>query len=99
MTRAHDRDPSGAPGLSDPSEDTAAALRSTQEALRRANARMDNMLDSLSDGFCVVDQDWRIGLLWEGRIKELLFTLGASLDLKKREQIFRSVGIELQYSS
>lgn len=46
-----------------------------------------------------VDQDWRIGLLWEGRIKELLFTLGASLDLKKREQIFRAVGVELQYSS
>ncbi|KAF2126342.1 mitochondrial distribution and morphology protein 10 [Dothidotthia symphoricarpi CBS 119687] len=46
-----------------------------------------------------VDQDWRIGVLWEGRIKELLFTLGASLDLKKREQIIRSVGIELQYSS
>ena len=46
-----------------------------------------------------VDQDWRIGLLWEGRIKEMLFTLGASLDLKKREQIFRTVGIELQYSS
>ena len=46
-----------------------------------------------------VDQDGRVGVLWEGRIKELLFTLGASLDLKKREQIFRSVGIELQYSS
>jgi distribution and morphology protein 10 len=46
-----------------------------------------------------VDQDWRIGVLWEGRIKDLLFTLGASLDLKKREQIFRTVGIELQYSS
>jgi distribution and morphology protein 10 len=46
-----------------------------------------------------VDQKWRIGVLWEGRIKELLFTLGASLDLKKREQIFRAVGIELQYSS
>lgn len=46
-----------------------------------------------------VDQDWRIGVLWEGRIKELLFTLGASLDLKKREQIFRAVGVELQYSS
>ncbi|KAJ4323323.1 Mitochondrial distribution and morphology protein 10 [Neodidymelliopsis sp. IMI 364377] len=46
-----------------------------------------------------VDQDWRIGVLWEGRIKDLLFTLGASLDLKKREQIFRAVGIELQYSS
>jgi len=46
-----------------------------------------------------VDQDWRVGVLWEGRIKELLFTLGASLDLKKREHIFRSVGLELQYSS
>lgn len=46
-----------------------------------------------------VDQDWRIGVLWEGRIKELLFTLGASLDFRKREQIFRTVGIELQYSS
>jgi distribution and morphology protein 10 len=46
-----------------------------------------------------VDQEGRIGVLWEGRIKELLFTLGASLDLKKREQIFRAVGIELQYSS
>ncbi|CAA9959421.1 Mitochondrial distribution and morphology protein [Pyrenophora teres f. maculata] len=46
-----------------------------------------------------VDQDWRVGVLWEGRLKELLFTLGASLDLLKREQIFRSVGIELQYSS
>ncbi|ORY03204.1 hypothetical protein BCR34DRAFT_492574 [Clohesyomyces aquaticus] len=46
-----------------------------------------------------LDQEWRIGLLWEGRIKDLLFTLGASLDLKKREQIFRAVGVELQYSS
>jgi len=46
-----------------------------------------------------VDQNWRIGVLWEGRIKELLFTLGASLDLKRREQIFRAVGVELQYSS
>ena len=46
-----------------------------------------------------VDQDWRIGLLWEGRIKELMFTVGASLDLRKREQVFRAVGVELQYSS
>ncbi|EOA87460.1 uncharacterized protein SETTUDRAFT_87476 [Exserohilum turcica Et28A] len=46
-----------------------------------------------------VDQDWRVGVLWEGRIKELLFTLGASLDLKKREHMFRSIGVELQYAS
>lgn len=46
-----------------------------------------------------VDQDWRIGLLWEGRFKELLFTVGANIDLKRREQIFRGVGLEVQYSS
>ncbi|EOD52553.1 putative mitochondrial inheritance component mdm10 protein [Neofusicoccum parvum] len=46
-----------------------------------------------------VDQNWRIGVLWEGRIKELLFTVGASFDLKRREQIFRAVGVEVQYSS
>ena len=46
-----------------------------------------------------VDQNWRIGLLWEGRVKDLLFTLGASFDLKKREQVLRTVGLEVQYSS
>jgi distribution and morphology protein 10 len=45
------------------------------------------------------DQNWRIGILWEGRIKELLFSLGVSCDLKRREQIFTAVGAELQYSS
>lgn len=46
-----------------------------------------------------VDQNWRIGLLWEGRIKDLLFTLGGTVDVKRRDQPFRAVGLELQYSS
>jgi distribution and morphology protein 10 len=46
-----------------------------------------------------VDQNWKIGLLWEGRFKELLFSVGTSLDLKKRERIFAGLGIEVQYSS
>lgn len=46
-----------------------------------------------------VDQNWKIGLLWEGRIKELLFTLGSSIDMKRRDQPFRAIGLELQYSS
>jgi distribution and morphology protein 10 len=46
-----------------------------------------------------VDQNWKIGLLWEGRIKELLFTLGSSIDVKRRDQPFRAIGLELQYSS
>ncbi|KAI9711756.1 MAG: Mitochondrial distribution and morphology protein 10 [Bogoriella megaspora] len=46
-----------------------------------------------------VDQNWNIGVLWEGRIKELLFSIGAGFDLRQREQIFRAVGLEVQYSS
>ncbi|CZR57098.1 probable mitochondrial inheritance component MDM10 [Phialocephala subalpina] len=46
-----------------------------------------------------IDQNWKIGLLWEGRVKELLFTLGSSVDMKRRDQPFRAIGLELQYSS
>jgi mitochondrial distribution and morphology protein 10 len=46
-----------------------------------------------------IDQDWRIGIMWEGRYKELLYTVGTSLDLKKRERLFTGLGIELQYSN
>lgn len=44
------------------------------------------------------DQNWNIGLLWEGRMKELLFSAGVTLDLGRREQVFRAVGAEIQYS-
>ncbi|KAH7067663.1 mitochondrial distribution and morphology protein 10 [Paraphoma chrysanthemicola] len=76
----------------------------TEWAVKKLRPDWKRPAVSLDDDFsgvlkAKVDQDWRIGLLWEGRINELLFTLGASLDLKKREQIFRSVGLELQYSS
>ena len=46
-----------------------------------------------------VDQNWNIGLLWEGRIKEILFTLGSSVDMRRKDQPFRAIGLELQYSS
>lgn len=46
-----------------------------------------------------VDQNLKIGVLWEGRIKELLFSLGSEFDLKRKDQPFRAIGLELQYSS
>ena len=46
-----------------------------------------------------VDQSGCVSLLWEGRVKELLFSLGAAFDLRRRDQPFRSVGVEMQYSS
>jgi PAS domain-containing protein len=49
-------------------------LRQAREDLRRANERMENMLESLSDGFCAVDHDWRIGYI-NGRALEMLAPL------------------------
>lgn len=46
-----------------------------------------------------MDQNLKIGVLWEGRVKELLFSLGSEFDLKRRDQPFRAIGLELQYSS
>lgn len=44
-------------------------------------------------------QDWKIGVLWEGRVQGLLASIGADLDLKRNERILGTVGIELSYSS
>lgn len=49
-------------------------LRQAREALRRANERMENMLECLSDGFCAVDHDWRI-IYINGRALEMLAPL------------------------
>ncbi|KAI9746777.1 MAG: Mitochondrial distribution and morphology protein 10 [Candelina submexicana] len=46
-----------------------------------------------------IDQNWNVGVLWEGRIKELLFSMGTTFDITRRDQPFRTVGLELQYSS
>lgn len=46
-----------------------------------------------------IDQNYRMGVLWEGRFKDFLFSVGGNLDLRKADQPFRSLGLELQYSS
>jgi distribution and morphology protein 10 len=46
-----------------------------------------------------LDQHGRIGLLWEGRIKSLIFSLGAGIDFRRLDQSFQSVGLNVQYSS
>lgn len=40
-----------------------------------------------------------VGLLWEGRVKHLLFSLGANVDFRRREGVVSGVGVEVQYSS
>ncbi|WP_229518426.1 ATP-binding protein [Massilia sp. PAMC28688] len=46
-------------------------LMEARDELRRANTRMEAMLESLTDGFCAVDHDWRITYI-NGRALELL---------------------------
>lgn len=46
-----------------------------------------------------LDQNLRIGLLWEGRVKSLLFSLGSGIDLRKSDKPFRTLGLEIQFSS
>ena len=46
-----------------------------------------------------LNQDGDIGVLWEGKFKELLYSFGVHIDFKQRERIFRGVGLEIQYSS
>ncbi len=46
-------------------------LLDTRDELRRANTRMEAMLESLTDGFCAVDLDWRISYI-NGRALQLL---------------------------
>ena len=50
-------------------------LLATRAALRRATERMENMLESLNDGFCAVDHDWRITYI-NGRALDMLAPLG-----------------------
>ena len=46
-----------------------------------------------------LNQNGEIGMLWEGKLKELLYSFGVHADFKQRERIFRGVGLEIQYSS
>ncbi|KAH6661228.1 hypothetical protein BKA67DRAFT_654355 [Truncatella angustata] len=46
-----------------------------------------------------LDQNLKIGLLWEGRVQSLLFSLGSGIDFRRLDSPFRSIGLEVQFSS
>ncbi|KAI9827827.1 MAG: Mitochondrial distribution and morphology protein 10 [Thelocarpon impressellum] len=60
-----------------------------QQADERAGEDVQGVLKSR------IDHRGAVGLLWEGRVKDLLFSLGATFDLRRRDQPFRSLGLEL----
>ncbi|KAF8532839.1 hypothetical protein BDD12DRAFT_868233 [Trichophaea hybrida] len=46
-----------------------------------------------------VTQNGSLGLLWEGRVKELLFSVGGLVDFRRREGVVKVLGVEMAYSS
>jgi distribution and morphology protein 10 len=46
-----------------------------------------------------LDQKGGLGVLWEGRVKELLYSCGMTVDLRGGENMVRGFGVEVQYSS
>lgn len=46
-----------------------------------------------------MDNNGKVGLLWECQVKDLLVSLGGSLDLKKKEGMIGGFGIEVNYSN
>ncbi|PSR77806.1 hypothetical protein BD289DRAFT_377416 [Coniella lustricola] len=48
---------------------------------------------------CRCDQNMHIGLMYEGRYKSLLFSLGSDVDFRKLDAPFRGVGLAVQFSS
>ncbi|KAL9060026.1 MAG: hypothetical protein Q9162_000876 [Coniocarpon cinnabarinum] len=77
--------------------ETEWARRLIRPGWKQASLRSGEDVSGVLKARC--DQDWRIGILWEGRLKAILFSFGVTLDMHRRDQIFRAVGAELQFSS
>ncbi|UOD33544.1 PAS domain S-box protein [Massilia violaceinigra] len=77
-------------------------LSETKDALRQANTRMENMLESLTDGFCAVDRSWRITYI-NARALQLLSAGGKAREALPGRVIWdefpelRESGMEEQY--
>ncbi len=85
--------------LDDDAEPAAAAAQEVPPAKREPEHAADSDRDYQGVLKVRLDQTMKIGLLWEGRLKSLLFRLGSAVDLHKPDQPFRTVGLEIQFSS
>lgn len=74
-------------------DEPVTAAGTTTEEQRTANDFPAGVLKARCD------QHMRIGLLYEGRYKALLFSLGTDVDFRKLDAPFRTVGLAVQYSS
>ncbi|KAF2773174.1 hypothetical protein EJ03DRAFT_324216 [Teratosphaeria nubilosa] len=75
------------------SQDVAWANRMLRPDWKKEEEEVNGVLKAR------LDNNGKAGLLWECRVKELLVSVGAGFDLKQRERMLGSVGLEVSYSS
>lgn len=76
-----------------------ARLKMGQKILDDRSNDLDDRNDMAGCLKARLDQRGGLGLLWEGRVKELLYSCGTTIDLRGGENMFRGFGVEIQYSS
>ncbi|KAL9043383.1 MAG: hypothetical protein Q9214_003427 [Letrouitia sp. 1 TL-2023] len=83
-------------------EDYAAARPKPERAAAAAAAQREEFDASDATSGCLkakIDHRGAIGVLWQGRVKELVYSLGAGVDLRGGKDMITGVGVEVQYSS
>ena len=76
-----------------------ARLKMGQELISDLATKQDHQDDMAGCLKARLDQRGGVGVLWEGRVKELLYSTGVTVDLKGGENMIRGFGLEVQYSS
>ena len=75
--------------------------KTDQEVVLDALAADEARLRSLDPHVGVLkarlDQHLRVGLVWEGRMKSMVFSVGAGLDLRRPDAFFRTMGLEVGF--
>lgn len=78
-------------------------LRQTPADVTWARQRLRQGWNDLDDVDGVLkaraDNNGRVRVLWECTVKELLVSLGASFQLKSRDNMLGSIGFEISYSN
>ncbi|KJZ74747.1 hypothetical protein HIM_05864 [Hirsutella minnesotensis 3608] len=82
-----------------PRESAAAAEKESKAWAMRQSGPPDEEKEYAGVLKARLDQNLRIGVLWEGRVKSLLFSLGSGIDLRRLDKPFRTLGLEIQFSS
>ncbi|CAI4219082.1 unnamed protein product [Parascedosporium putredinis] len=85
--------------LDEPAAHAPTSLGNQKEVLSRTETAGGKEEDYSGVIKARISQNSTIGILWEGRVKALIYSIGSGIDLHRPDQPFRTLGLEVQYSS